>query len=81
MRFLVAPLLLSFAFLMTGCGPAETTPAPPAAAPTNAPKSTMQTAIDGFTGKTAVEAGQRAKQRIQDVHRKEQGALDEVMGP
>lgn len=73
-------ILLAFALIMTGCGPAETPSAGPAPAPTNAPKSTIQTAVEGFTGKTAVDAGQRAKQRIQDAHGKEQGALDEVMG-
>jgi hypothetical protein len=53
------PLLIALA----GCG--KDPEAKPKATPTTPPeKSTLQTAVDGFTGKTAVDAGQRAKEQI-----------------
>ncbi len=53
------PLLIA----MAGCG--KDPEAKPKATPTTPPeKSTLQTAVEGFTGKTAVDAGQRAREQI-----------------
>ena len=64
---LIAPAIM----ILTGCGkvPEPNPVSPPA---TNPPpeKSTAQTAIDGFTGKTAVDAGMRARSQIQDIAKK-----------
>ncbi len=75
---------LTLALLLSpGCGRSgsEPPPPPPAAAPTNAPaaKSTARTVIDGFTGKTAVEAGLKAKKEDKEIDAKEQRALEEVL--
>jgi hypothetical protein len=63
-KFLIVPVIMALA----GCGkPAATTPAaapPPAATPVPAEKGTIQTAVEGFTGKTSVDAGMRARDQI-----------------
>lgn len=52
----------------------------PAAAITNATTaSTAQTVIDGMTGKTAVDAGQKAKAQIEKISAKHNADLDETM--
>ena len=43
-------------------------------------KSTMQTAVDGFTGKTAVQAGQKARADIERISAEKNADLDAVMG-
>jgi len=51
---------------LTGCGKpdAQSTATPPE-------KGTVQTAVEGFTGKTAVDAGLRAKEQIKKANEKE----------
>ncbi len=48
---------------LAGCGkdPGEKPKATPAPPPE---KGSLQTAVEGFTGKTAVDAGQRAREQI-----------------
>lgn len=57
---------LTLTLALTGCGKQETpAPAkPPVATPAPAEKGTIQTAVEGFTGKTAVDAGVRARDQI-----------------
>jgi hypothetical protein len=43
-------------------------------------KSTLQTAIDGTTGRTAVEAGKRAQTVIKDVSAQRNADLNEALG-
>jgi hypothetical protein len=52
--------------------PATVTSAPPAAAaatvsPAQKPPSTIETAVDGITGRTAVKAGRKAQDKIRGV--------------
>ncbi len=68
---------------MAGCAPVEKMTISPAAS--NAPpaqpaeeKSTARQAIEGFTGKTAVDAGQRTKARIQAIEDKRRQDADEM---
>ena len=69
--------------LLAGCGPAAgPSSTPPAAASTNPPAvSTAETLINGFTGKTAVDAGKRAKATLEAVHKKEQHDVEEALQP
>ena len=68
-----------------GCGrnpaptPQTATPAPAPAPET--PKSTVSTVIDGITGKTAVEAGKRARGQIDKIGKQEQHDINEAMQP
>jgi hypothetical protein len=52
---------------------------PPAAKPVQ--PSTMQTVVDGFTGKAAVEQGKAARAKIEAVSAKENRDLDEALKP
>ena len=66
---------LALAFLtITGCRKEST--------PDNNPpeeKSTMATAIDGFTGRTAVEQGEMAKKIIKEVSAEKKADIDAVL--
>jgi hypothetical protein len=80
---------------LTGCGKApEPTPAPkpqaavPAPAPATAPAaapaakpapSTMQTVVDGFTGRAVIQQGKAAGEKAKAIRDKEQADLNEVM--
>ena len=43
-------------------------------------KSTTQTVIDGFTGRTAVNSGQKAKETIEKVSAQKNDDLNEIWG-
>lgn len=76
---------------LTGCGKApEPAPAPkpqasvpapaPAAAPAAKPApSTMQTVVDGFTGRAVIQQGKAAGEKAKAIRDKEQADLNEVM--
>lgn len=77
------------AVMVFGCG---RSPAPPPQTPSavrdaqpvtqpEAPKSSVSAAIDGITGKTAVEAGKRARVQIEKVGAQEQHDINEAMQP
>lgn len=71
MKLLVALVLM---FILAGCSkPAETDS-------TTEAKSTMRTAVDGFTGKTAVDAGEHAKAEIRRISAEKDKDLEEVLG-
>ena len=78
--------LICVALMGFGCGQAPETKTETASQPavTNpapvAEKSVASQAIDGFTGKYAVDAGQRAKAKIRQVSEQKQKDLDQVMG-
>ena len=83
-----ALVLASIVLVSGGCGkketltpPATSTPvaAAPAAPAATPEKSTMATAIDGFTGKTSVDAGMRAKAQIKAASEKEKRDRDEAL--
>lgn len=81
--------LASATLLSAGCGKKDEAPppaapvAPPVAAPTApvaAPeKSTASTVIDGVTGKTAVDAGFRARDQIKAISETKKNEQDEVL--
>ena len=74
-----ALILLGLA-LAVGCGRGQGNSSTPTSGPvTNSEKSALETAVDGFTGKAAIDAGQRAKKRIQELGRKEQQQLDAAL--
>jgi hypothetical protein len=50
---------------LSGCTPPKDTTVPAAATPE---KSTANQVIEGFTGKTSVDAGQRAKAQIKEIN-------------
>ena len=57
----------------------ESVDAAPAPAPApKAEKSTAQLAIEGATGKTAIEAGQRSKAKLGDINTKRENDLKEL---
>lgn len=64
----------AFGLGLTGCSKAEPQPAgtPPE-------KGTVQTAVEGFTGKTYVDAGLRAKEQVKQASEKEQRDRDEAL--
>ncbi|MBU4199871.1 MAG: hypothetical protein KKE37_04960 [Verrucomicrobia bacterium] len=68
---------------LAGCAPVEkmTAPAPQPAAPSNTAvqeKSVARQAIEGFTGKTAVDAGQRTKAKIMDINEQRRSNFKEI---
>lgn len=72
-----AAVLAIFGVLLGGCKPRAAAPSEPKAA---GEKSTAQTVIEGFTGKTAVDQGQSAKKQLQAIdfqRRKDLEALDQ----
>ena len=66
--------------LAVGCGQQSQTATEPGAAGSNPPpaRSTVSDAIDGFTGKYAVDAGQRAKAKIQAIDKQRQKDIEEA---
>ncbi len=67
-------LLTVAAMTLTGCGKPnpKTSSAPPE-------KGTLQTAVEGFTGKTAVDYGLKAKEQIKKINEKEIQDRNEAM--
>ncbi|MBU0714528.1 MAG: hypothetical protein KJ964_04145 [Verrucomicrobia bacterium] len=76
--------LIGFAAIwVTGCAPADkmtvTAGQPPPqsnAAPSE--KSVARQAIEGFTGKTSVDAGQRTKAKIKDINKQRRQNFEEI---
>ena len=68
--------MLTFALelLLTGCGRPK-----PNNATTPGEKGTLQTAVEGFTGKTAVDYGLKAKEQIKKINEKETQDRNEAM--
>ncbi len=70
-------LIFTIAFITfcSGCGKSNNTE-------TKSPKgkSTLSTVIDGATGKTAVDAGQKAKAQIEAISEKKNNDLNEILG-
>lgn len=63
-----------------GCGKhSKQEPVAPPSTPSE--KGSLQTAVEGFTGKIAVDQGLRAKEQIKAASAKEQQAIDDVMKP
>jgi len=71
-------MVLFVALAMTGCGGSDNGKA---GGETNKPpeNSIAKDAIDGFTGKTYVDAGQRAKKTLTKIADKEKKDLDTVL--
>jgi len=76
--------LIAFAALwVVGCAPVEkmTAPAgqPPALSNAAPPeKSVARQAIEGFTGKTAVDAGERTKAKIKGINTQRRQNFEEI---
>ena len=76
-------LIIFIATAMLGCRPPagkKKAAAKSKPKPTPARKSTMQTAVDGFTGRTAVKSGRKAQNQIREISAKKDEDLDEVLG-
>ncbi len=70
---LLAGILLS----ASGCSKAaETSKAPPAKKTT--PKSNMQTTVEGLTGKTAVDAGKKAEEKLNAINAQREEDIKEL---
>ena len=69
-------LTITFITFCSGCGQSKTKEAKPK--PQG--KSTFNTVIDGATGKTAVDAGKKAKEQIEAISKKRNNDLNEIMG-
>lgn len=69
--------------LAAGCGQSPPAPQPPPAAQAQPEKdkSAVETVVDGITGKTAVEAGKKARSQLEQIGKQEQGAVDEILKP
>lgn len=67
-------ILLAVAALFLGCRRETKTTREEERAP-----STLTTAIEGFTGKTAIQHGERAKDTLRQAAAAHDAALDEVM--
>jgi len=73
MRTSLVILMLIGITIMTGCRPtAQPEPDPK--------KSTLNTFIDGATGKTAVEAGKRTQDKIEEISARHNAELNEILG-
>lgn len=72
------PAVLAAAVLLAGCGKREETSPPPPKAP-SAVGQTVKDAVDGFTGKTAVDAGRKAQDQIRKISAEHNQELDETM--
>lgn len=71
------------ALWMAGCAPAEkmtgTSEQPPALSNAAPPeKSVARQAIEGFTGKTAVDAGERTKAKIKAINTQRRQNFEEI---
>ncbi len=79
-----ATLILVALTLTVGCGrspapsgePAKATSATETSAP---PKSAVSTVVDGLTGKTAVDAGRKARAQLEQIGKREQEDLTQAM--
>ncbi|MEI8140782.1 MAG: hypothetical protein WCI03_13060 [bacterium] len=69
--FLIA--IAACGLVLTGCGKNEPKTA------SLPEKGTVQTAVEGFTGKTYVDASLRAKEQIKKASEKEQRDRDEAL--
>lgn len=79
--FAFLSMISALMFPAFGCGRApkqEPVTAPPSVP---AEKGSLQTAVEGFTGKIAVDQGLKAKEQIKATSEKENRAIDEVMKP
>lgn len=74
------PLLLTLLLTMAGgCSRnAQQAKAPPPPAPPPAEKSNVDTLVDGLTGRTAVQAGARARASVNDVNAKREADIAEM---
>lgn len=72
-------LALAAALAASGCGKGTGQDPKPAAAQ-GRKKSGAAKLIDDFTGKTAVQSGQRAKEKIRAISKESRKNLDDAMG-
>lgn len=79
--------MLLLVLAVAGCGQPPTPPPPSPAtngipvAPPEPSKSAVGTVIDGLTGKTAVDAGKRARSEIDRIGKQEQKDVADAMQP
>jgi hypothetical protein len=64
------------AIWLAGCAPADKMTAPSNAAPPE--KSIARQAVEGFTGKTSVDAGERTKAKIKAIETQRQQNFEEI---
>ncbi len=88
MKMMIAVTVMVFAMLASGCGKRNVekhevqTPTHEEAPPPAQEKSLTRQAIEGMTGKTTVDAGQRTKAKVAAINGKEQEKkenLDDIM--
>jgi len=77
-RRIVAALCLAACLGVAACSEKPRESGPPAADTNPPPASTAQTAIEGFTGKTAVDAGSKARKQIESISARRKQDLQET---
>jgi hypothetical protein len=81
MRGACALWLAGMMALAGGCGKAPDRPAPPPVAPTStAERSTLETVVDGVTGRDAVRRGEQAKDQIRRISAEAKKDREEILG-
>ena len=75
-------IMCAAVLFVSGCGKSEMNRPKKQSStqPSNAipPKSTTTLVIEGFTGKTVVDAGQRTKAKVAEIDRKEKKKRDDI---
>ena len=80
MKMSKVPLLILAGLLLSLPGCKDAGPGGKKKAEEKGGKSTGRLVIDGFTGRQAVESGQKARKTIEDVSRKKGDDLEDVLG-
>jgi len=62
-----------------GCGDKSDASGPDKPSDTRKPKSTMETFVEGVTGKAAIDSGRKAQQKIRDLSEKHDQDLNAIM--
>lgn len=79
MRWQTLVCALAVPLACAACSRRPDAPPPPVPAPAPAAPSSMATAIDGFTGKTAVDQLQRAKITVKAAEAAKKQQVDEAL--
>ena len=75
-------ILIGGLLVLAGCSDHPSKPSTPDKSSGVSPKpekSTFQTVIGGLTGQTAIEKGKETRAKIEEISKKENADLDEVM--
>ncbi|MFO7870702.1 MAG: hypothetical protein R6V03_04635 [Kiritimatiellia bacterium] len=73
-------IIIAMALIVTGCSRSKDENKNGTKTNSQGGKSTAQTLLDGFTGRTAVRAGKKARKQITDISEKRDKRLEEILG-